>query len=78
MITNSSIVLRKTATQLLNKLYKTKILYRSVGIELKKLSYNEEKQQSLFGDIKQEDDKLSRTLDCLEEKFGRDIIKLGV
>ena len=75
--TNSDFILRNTAVLLLNKLYRPKILYRSVGVELKRLSYNEEIQQSLFETLKQDDDKLSRIIDDLEQKFGKDIIKRG-
>lgn len=75
--TNSDFILRNTAISLLNKFYRPKILYRSVGVELKKLSYNEEIQQSLFETLKQDDDKLSRIIDDLEQKFGKDIIKRG-
>ena len=73
---NSDFVLKDTASKLLNNIYNPKTLYRSVGIELKKLSYNEH-QQSLFENIKQDDDKLSRVLDELEQKFGKNIIKIG-
>ena len=75
--TNSDFTIRKTSFQILSELYRPKIPYRSVGIELKKLSYNTEIQQSLFDTLKQDDDKLSRILDKLEQQFGKDIVKLG-
>ena len=74
---NSDFTFRKTAAKLLNELYRPNQLYRSIGIELKKLSYNTEIQQSLFENLIQDDDKLSRILDELEQKFGKNIIKLG-
>ncbi|MBR2034119.1 MAG: hypothetical protein IKA03_05575 [Alphaproteobacteria bacterium] len=77
-ITNSEIVLRKAAAKLLDELYRPNVWYRSVGIELRKISYNGNVQDSLFDCIKQDDDKLSRILDELEQKFGPDIIKLGI
>ena len=77
-ITNSEIVLRKAAAKLLDELYRPNVWYRSVGIELRKISYNGNIQDSLFDCIKQDDDKLSRILDELEQKFGQDIIKLGI
>jgi len=54
------------------------MLYRSLGIELKKLSYNQNTQQSFFDCLQQNDDKLSRVIDSLEQKFGKDIIKIGI
>ena len=76
--TNSDFVLRDIAQNLLSQLYRPKLLYRSVGVELRKLSYNEEIQQSLLETLKRDDDKLSRILDNLEEKFGKDVVKLGM
>lgn len=76
--TNSEIKLRQQAFLLLNRLYRTNLPYRSIGVELRQLSYNQELQQSLFENLKQDDDKLSRVLDDLEQKFGKDIIKLGL
>lgn len=76
--TNSDIIFRKNADILLKQLYRPKTLYRSIGIELKKLSYDNQIQQSLFDNLKQDDDKLARILDKLEEKFGKDIVKLGL
>ena len=77
-VTNSDFALRYIARNLLNQLYRPKLLYRSVGVELRKLSYNEEIQQSLFETLRHDDDKLSRILDDLEEKFGKDVVKLGM
>ena len=76
--TNSDFTLRDIAGKLLNQLYRPKSLYRSVGVELRKLSYNEEIQQSLFETLRHDDDKLSHILDDLEEKFGKDVVKLGL
>lgn len=76
--TNSELDIRKKALLLLNQLYSSKILYRSIGIELKKISFNENRQQSLFEELKQNDDKLSHIIDNLEKKFGKNIIKLGL
>ena len=76
--TNSELNLRKQANLLLNQLYRPKLLYRSIGVELRHLTYNNETQQSLFDNLKQDDDKLSRILDDLERKFGKDIVKLGL
>ena len=76
--TNAELKLRKQATLLLNRLYRPNLLYRSIGVELRQLSYNHDIQQSLFDNLKQDDDKLSRILDELEQKFGKNIIKIGL
>ena len=75
--TNSDFSLKSAAAALLSRLYKPKSLYRSIGVELRKLSYFET-QQSLFKNLRREDDKLSKVVDELEQKFGRGIIKIGV
>ena len=76
--TNSELSLRKQAGTLLNQLYRPNLLYRSIGVELRHLSYNNEIQQSLFDNLNQDDDKLSRIIDDLEQKFGKDIVKIGL
>ena len=76
--TNSELDIRKKALFLLNQLYRPNSLYRSIGVELRQLRYNNEIQQSLFENLKQNDDTLSRVLDDLEQKFGKDIVKLGL
>lgn len=74
--TNSDFAIKTAATELLKHLYKPKTLYRSIGVELRKLSYFET-QQSLFENLHREDDKLSKVVDELEQKFGRGIVKIG-
>jgi hypothetical protein len=48
-----------------------------VGITLKNLSFGQEKQLTLFNQPKLEDDKISHLIDEIENKFGKNIIKLG-
>ena len=73
--TNSDFEIRKYAYKLLASIYRPNILYRSVGIGLKNLSYGEIQQNSLFAELQRNDDKLSRIIDNLEEKFGAGIVK---
>lgn len=75
--TNGDQEVRIAAVKLLKLLYKPNLLYRSTGITLKNLTYNQI-QQSLFEEIKPHDDKLSRIVDELEAKFGRGIVKAGM
>ena len=75
--TNSDQEVRVAAVKLLKLLYKPNLLYRSTGITLKNLTYNQI-QQLLFEEIKPHDDKLSRIVDELEAKFGRGIVKAGM
>lgn len=76
--TNSEQTLRNVANSLLYAIYNPNSLYRSIGVEIKRISYGNDVQQSLFDTLQKDDDKLSRILDNLEEKFGKDIVKLGL
>ena len=67
------------AFKLLNNIYDNNILYRSTGIFLENLKNNKEEQLFLFSneniDMKKEN--LSKCFDKLENKFGKNIIKIG-
>jgi len=76
--TNSDREVRKLTIQLLKNIYSPSLLYRSVGITLKNLTYGEQIQQNLFEKLTPHDDKLSHLVDELEAKYGRGIIKTGM
>lgn len=75
--TNSEKTLTAAAHNLLDKLYRKGTIYRASGITLANLSFGKAQQLSLFDAFEPEDDKLSRTLDLLENKFGAGVIKRG-
>ena len=63
----------------LNKLYNSNIIWRSTGIGLLNLIYKETYQSDLFNNNeKQHDDNLGKALDELEDRFGKNIIRIGV
>ena len=76
--TNSEQTLLKHSQELIKKIYQSKTLYRSVGITLKNLVYGKPVQQSLFEQEEREDDKISRLIDELEQKYGKQVVKLGI
>lgn len=65
--------------ELLDKVYKSDILYRSTGVILDTFEFNSEVQMSLFSDVNVDErkSKLSKCFDKLEERFGKDIIQTG-
>lgn len=76
--TNFELEIAKIAQELLEKIYKPNILYRATGIYLGDLSCNNGIQKTLFEENKQkENEALAKTIDKLEEKFGRNIIRTG-
>lgn len=76
--TNFEIEIAKTANELLLEIYDENTLYRAVGVVLEKFTYGENRQTSLFDDQKLEKNlTLAKTLDRIEEKFGKDSIKIG-
>ena len=64
---------------LLDKINNPNILYRSTGVILESFVCNSEAQMFLFTDIEKDNKKenLSKCLDKLEQKFGKDIIQTG-
>lgn len=73
--TNSEKTLRDAAHKLLDQLYHRGTTYRATGITLMNLTIGKKQQFSLFDNLEPEDDKLSRVIDQLENKFGSGIIK---
>ncbi|MBR6127705.1 hypothetical protein IKQ21_08485 [bacterium] len=69
----------KTAFSLLEKMYSPDILYRSVGIVLEDFKSMNEEQLSLFGvePSRKQNENLGKSLDKLEAKFGRNIVRTG-
>ena len=69
----------KAAFLLLEEMYKPDVLYRSIGIVLEDFNSCEEEQLQLFNDNikKEQNEKLGKSLDKLEKKFGRNIVRTG-
>ncbi|MDO4162301.1 MAG: hypothetical protein Q4D80_04790 [Pseudomonadota bacterium] len=76
--TNSEREIFTAARNLLPKIYLPNILYRSSGVILENLQSYRDFQPSLFAEPEYTDDKISRVLDELEQKFGKDIVKNGL
>ena len=69
----------KIAFEVLDKMYNSSILYRSVGIVFENFNRNSNEQLSLFeyNPKKEKNEKLGKSLDKLEQKFGRNIVRTG-
>ena len=75
---NTEFELIKKSTEMLNKMFKEGITYRSVGFCAYKLTSSLNQQISLFESEKTfKNQQLSKSWDKLEERFGKGIIKLG-
>ena len=76
---NFEFEITKIAYPILEKMYKYDELYRSVGIVLENFTKCSEEQLILFDtDTKREQkEKLGKSLDKLEQKFGRNIVRTG-
>lgn len=66
----------KIADDLFSQIYHNDILYRSIGIELSNLKYPPDIQADLFDEPIREN-YLGKTIDELENKFGKNIIQIG-
>lgn len=76
--TNFELEISKTAIALLEKLYNKNLIYRSCGVTLEGLDFNEESQLSIFTEESGKDfDKLAQAIDKLEARFGKNIVKTG-
>ena len=60
-------------------MYKPNILYRSIGIVLEDFNSCAEEQLLLFNNNakREQNEKLGKSLDKLEQKFGRNIVRTG-
>ena len=69
----------KIAFKLLDKMHNSNTLYRSIGIVLEDFSLNSEEQLSLFDSNPKRtvNENLGKSLDKLEQKFGRNIVRTG-
>lgn len=69
----------KIAFELLDKMFDSSVLYRSIGIVFENFNKNSEEQLSLFEDnsSREKNEKLGKSLDILEQKFGRNIVRTG-
>ncbi len=69
----------KTAFEILDKMYDSSSLYRSIGIVFENFNQTSKEQLLLFDDSKKRErnEKLGKSLDKLEQKFGRNIVRTG-
>lgn len=75
--TNFELTIKKEIEKLLPQIFSKNIIYRSCGVYLNKLSYNNEEQLLLFDTNSQKDEKLAKCIDNIEKKFGKNSIKTG-
>lgn len=77
--TDFELDISKPAFELLNYMYSPSIVYRSIGILLEDFISSENEQLNLFHnqDKKEKSKKLGKAIDRIEERFGRNKIKVG-
>ena len=77
--TNFEFEISRSAFPLLEKMFIPNDLYRSVGIVLEDFNENSQEQLQLFdnNEKKEQNEKLGKSLDILEKKFGRNIVRTG-
>jgi len=77
--TNFEFEISEYAMPILEKLYDKSTIYRSIGILLENFNSCSNEQKSLFEDTvrREKNEKLGKSLDKLEAKFGRNIVRTG-
>ncbi len=78
-LTDFEFDISKEAFLLLEGMFRPDVLYRSVGIVLEDFNSCEEEQLLLFNnnEKREQNEKLGKSLDRLEKKFGRNIVRTG-
>jgi len=74
--TDFELTLQRVINKIIPKLYKEGIMYRSTGVVLEDLSFCGE-QLSLFDEGDEKEKSLSKCIDNIEKKFGRNAIRTG-
>ena len=77
--TNFELDISKVAFELLDMMYSSQIIYRSIGILLEDFNQTETEQLNIFDDqsAKGKSERLGQALDRLEQRFGKNIVKVG-
>lgn len=76
--TSSTVTLTKEALKGLRQIYKPNLRYKKVGVNLQHLVPENEIQTSLFDEkSKIESKEITNALDALNNKFGKNMVKLG-
>lgn len=77
-LTNFELEISRTALKLMDKIYNPQLVYRSCGVTLENLDFEEGSQLNLFADCKDKNyDKLADAIDKLETKFGKNVVRTG-
>ena len=74
--TDFELTVQKGVNELLPKLYQEGVLYRGTGIVLENISYGGE-QLSLFDEGDSKEQNLSKCIDNIEKRFGKNSIRTG-
>ena len=77
--TNFEFEISEIAFPLLQSIYDSKIIYRSAGIVLESFTSRTKEQLVLFdkNERREKNEKLAESIDKLETKFGRNVIRTG-
>lgn len=77
-LTNFELEISREAIKLLDKIYNPDLIYRSCGVTLEGLDFEEGSQLNMFANCKRKNfDKLAQAIDKLEGKFGKNVVKTG-
>ena len=75
---NFELEISRAAIEMIEKLYNPNLIYRSCGVCLENLDFEEGAQLNIFAEEKGKNfDKLAQALDRLEGKFGKNVVKTG-
>lgn len=77
-LSNFELEISRVALEMMEKIYNPDLIYRSCGVSLENLDFQEGAQLNMFAEQKLKNfDKLAQALDRLEGKFGKNTVKTG-
>ncbi len=75
--TDFELTLQKAVNEMFIKMFNPKMIYRATGVVLEQLSFSDGEQLSLFSQPDEKEQKLSKCIDTIEKRFGKNSIRTG-
>ncbi len=76
--TDSSLIINRWASRLVDQLWRPEYAYKKAGIMLSEITPNTQRQENLFAEAEQQDEsKLMAVLDRVNQRFGRGMVRIS-
>lgn len=75
--TDFELTVQKAVNEMFKKMFNSNNIYRATGVVLERLSFSGGEQLSLFSQPDEKEQKLSKCIDNIEKRFGKNSIRTG-